>query len=338
MSTELIDTLLRNGEPAIRWKLCKNVLDESPNSAAMKELAKEVKASIKVRQLIEGFRKHPEMELCRKWQGIHWSLMTLADLGYPSGEEEVQPYLKASLHFFTRDHFFKEYEALEKSDVYKPKNKGRGIAVIQGRHRVCASYQGNALINILTLGNPDLDPSPLVDRLLHWQWPDGGWNCDSNPSASKSTFIHTLPTMKALKIFGERYSYQPAIEAAARAKEVFLKRKFFKRQSDDKVIREEFAKLHYPLYWHYDILGALKIFAQIGETSDPRCHEALDLLESKRLPHGGWPAEKKYYKVSEEVSLGHDFVNWGPSGKSRMNPWVTVDALHVLKAFGRLKL
>jgi hypothetical protein len=23
-------------------------------------------------------------------------------------------------------------------------------------------------------------------RLLHWQWPDGGWNCDNDPNGGKS--------------------------------------------------------------------------------------------------------------------------------------------------------
>jgi hypothetical protein len=103
------------------------------------------------------------------------------------------------------------------------------------------------------------------------------------------------------------------------------------------VIRQEFTKLHYPLYWHYDILGALKVFAEIGMTEDGGFEDALDLLESKRLSDGGWPAEDKYYtKVSRELAPGADYVNWGGTSKKHMNEWVTADALYVLKTFGRL--
>lgn len=101
---------------------------------------------------------------------------------------------------------------------------------------------------------------------------------------------------------------------------------------------KEFVSLHYPLYWHYDILHGLKILAEAGFIDDLRCRPALQLLADKQLPAGGWPAEKKYYKISEELALGNDFVDWGPTGKTRLNPWTTVDALYVFRAAGYLSL
>ena len=72
----------------------------------------------------------------------------------------------------------------------------------------------------------------------------------------------------------------------------------------------EFVKLHYPRYWHYDILGALKVFSEIELTGDERSEVALNLLEEKELSDGGWPAEGRYYKkVSDEYSLNADFVD-----------------------------
>jgi len=127
-----------------------------------------------------------------------------------------------------------------------------------------------------------------------------------------------------------------AREAVERAAEVFLTRKLYLRASNGKVIREEFTKLHYPLYWHYDILGALKVFAEIGMTDDVRFEPALDLLESKQLPDGGWPAEARYYKkVSPKFELGNDYVDWGGTSVKHANPWVTTDALYVLRSFAR---
>jgi hypothetical protein len=75
--------------------------------------------------------------------------------------------------------------------------------------------------------------------------------------------------------------------------------------------------------------------AEAGLIDDPRCSDALDLLESKRLPDGGWPAEKKYYRVTEKRGSGRTIINWGGTSKLRMNEWVTADALYVLKAAGR---
>jgi len=88
-------------------------------------------------------------------------------------------------------------------------------------------------------------------------------------------------------------------------------------------------------YWHYDILFGLKVLGEAGLIDDPRCTEALDLLESKRLEDGGFPAEGKYYKIVKEAQPGGSMVEWGGVSRKRMNPFVTVDGLYVLRAAGR---
>ena len=35
-------------------------------------------------------------------------------------------------------------------------------------------------------------------RLVEWQWPDGGWNCDRHPSASHSSFNESFAAIRAL--------------------------------------------------------------------------------------------------------------------------------------------
>jgi hypothetical protein len=214
----------------------------------------------------------------------------------------------------------------------------RGVPVLNGRHRRCASQQGNALLAVVRLDLVDDRAPRLVERLLHWQWPDGGWNCDRNPSADTSSFMETLPPMRALAAWSARTGDVEAGRAAARAAEVFLERRLFKRRSTGQVIHPEFTKLHYPLYWHYDLLAGLIAMAELGRIGDPRCADALDLLESKQLPDGGWPAEARYYRHSTTVALGNDDVDWGGTSTRRSNPWVTVDALAVLRAARRLAL
>ena len=122
----------------------------------------------------------------------------------------------------------------------------------------------------------------------------------------------------------------------ARTSEIFLKRHLFRRERGGQIIRPDFTKLCYPPYWHYDFLFGLKVMAEAAFIDDPRCEEALDLLESKRLPDGGWPAEKKYYRLPKKGRSGNSPVDWGGVSKRRMNAWVTVDALYVLKEAGRL--
>ena len=80
----------------------------------------------------------------------------------------------------------------------------------------------------------------------------------------------------------------------------------------------------------------LKVLAEAGFLNDPRCSEALDLLESKQLPDGGFPAEERYYRVDNKKLSGHSHVDWGGISKVHMNPFVSIDALTVLKQSGRL--
>jgi hypothetical protein len=228
--------------------------------------------------------------------------------------------------------FYEEFTVEKKSQVYRQE----GVPIMQGRHRRCASQQSNALFSVLTLGLADARAQDLVERLLHWQWPDGGWNCDRNPEASHSSFMESILPLRALALVARETGDRNAGQAARRAAEIFLKRRLFKRQRDGAVIRREFVELHYPRYWHYDVLHGLKVMAEANLIGDPRCQEALDLIESKRLPDGGWPAEKRYYRVGGKPGSGMELVDWGGASKRRANEWVTVDALHVLRASGRI--
>jgi hypothetical protein len=203
--------------------------------------------------------------------------------------------------------------------------------------RRCASQEGNALFYLLALGLADERTDELAARLVQWQWPDGGWNCDKNPEACNSSFMESLIPLRGLALHARVTGNQRSRVAAEQAANIFLKRHLFRRQTDRSVIHEDFVRLHYPCYWHYDILFGLKVMAEAGFIHDERCQEALDLLAAKRLPDGGFPAEKAYYRVTEKQGSGRSLVSWDGASKRHMNQFVTVDALYVLKAAGQLK-
>jgi hypothetical protein len=211
----------------------------------------------------------------------------------------------------------------------------RGIKTIAGRVRRCASQEGNALYSLLTLGLANDHTDELARRLVQWQWPDGGWNCDKNPEATNSSFMESLIPLRALALHARLTGNKRSKQAAEHAAEVFLKRELFKRQRDGRVIHEDFIRLHYPCYWHYDILFGLKVMAEAGWLDDARCQSALDLLESKRLADGDFPAESKYYQNNPNAKTGRSLVDWGGTSATRMNEFVTVEALYVLKVSGR---
>ncbi len=338
--TPVIDALLHSEEPSIRWKVMTRVVGEDPNSRKIKDLQEEIRESPRARALIAGRDRKTVREkyVYANWRGAHWTLSALAEIGYPAGDESLLPMRDQVLDNWLNSSFYMELES--KSSV--PKNRSaEGVPIIQGRYRRCGSQQGNALYSITRLGLGDKRSDGLVERLLHWQWPDGGWNCDRNPSAHISSFNESLLPMLGLAAHARRAKDDTARAAASKASEVFLLRRLYKRRTDGTVISPHWLRPKYPRYWHYDVLGGLVAMAEMGLIEDPRCADALDLLERRELPGGGWAALGRFYKVSRNLDFSTRFgsvslVDWGGAGNRRINEWVTADALYVLHAAGRV--
>ncbi len=252
-----------------------------------------------------------------KWRGAHWVLTTLAELGYPPGDDSLIPLREQVLAWLLSGAYERRWT---------PK-----------RHGLCrmhASQDANAVWYLLRLGLADERVDHLALRLLEAQWPDGGWNCDPRETAHVSSFEETLIPLRALALYEQHSGETAARVAAGRAAEVFLRRRLYKRLSDGQPIRERFLRFAFPRYWHYDLLFGLLVLAEIGLIHDQRCGDALDLLESKRLPDGGLPAEARYYRPAH-ASSNASLVDWGGASERRANPWVTADALAALSAAGR---
>lgn len=331
----LIQTLLGSESPSVRWKVRVGVLDEDPASRGIRRLQAEIRRSPLVQALLARRDRageiHTRHDPYDKWQGAHWVFAALADVGYPPGDESLAPLRDQVFALWLDDYYFNEFEAASRQQAYR----GHGVPVIRGRHRRCASQQGNALLSATRLGLDDADSERLVERLIHWQWPDGGWNCDKNPGADTSSFMETVLPMRALALYGRKTRNPPATRAAVKASEVFLSRHLFRRRSDSRVIAKSFTQLHYPLYWHYDVLGGLRAMADLDRIRDRRCDAAFDLLEKRELPGGGWAADARYFKPAKRLAHGADYVDWGPVSRTTANEWVTADALAVLHAAGR---
>ncbi len=320
MTEALIKQLLASQEPILRWKVETQILG-SPISVEENQMArKELANSPILQRLLCDRNENGEIPYhpYDKWFGAHWVLSILADLGYPQGDETLKPLVEQCYAWLLS----KEHQ--------------KYILTIAGRVRRCASQEGNCVYYSLALGIADDRTEELAARLLKWQWEDGGWNCDKRPEAAKSSFFETLIPTRGLAKYADITGDPNAKAAVRRAGEVFLKRQLFRRLSGGQAMDPNFLKLHYPCYWHYDLLFGLKVMAEAGLIEDPRCAEALNLLEGKQLPDGGYPAEASFYRVDDKKLSGHSRVDWGGTSKVHMNPFVTADALAVLIRAGRM--
>lgn len=325
MST-VVSKLLQSPEPSIRYAARVRILGGDPDSSEISELLSEIKHSDRVNKILS--KKDASGMLLpldnpyKKWDGAHWALTLLADLGYPKKDPDILPIIDQVCKHWLKPEF-------------------RENDTINGRFRRHASQQGNALYSLLSLTDESRMETArlLVELLLKWQWPDGGWNCDPNPQADDSSFTESLIPLRALALFGRQTGDKKVVDACEKAAEVFLCRHIYRRRSNNRIIKSDFTVLHYPCYWHYDILFALKVMAEMGIVADSRCDDALDLLESKRLPDGSWPLEAKYGRTLDEKDANRPsnstYLDWGEVDVKSGNEWVTSDALYVLRAAGR---
>ena len=92
-------------------------------------------------------------------------------------------------------------------------------------------------------------------------------------------------------------------------------------------IHPSFVTLHYPPFWHYDILQALVVLSRMGLARDPRAADALDLVEERR-PDGRWRAGGRWWRPPGSKGSNVEVVDWG----RRPERDVTLNALRVLHA------
>ncbi|RIK45939.1 MAG: hypothetical protein DCC57_16005 [Chloroflexi bacterium] len=322
MSTGVLTRLLASDEPTIRYRTRVALCGEDPAAPELRALQQAIAASPRVQTLLS--ERGPDGRIphhpYQKWSGAHWVLADLAELAYPPGDPALASLLDDEMGWLLSPAHLKK------------------VRILDGRARRCASQEGNAVLSAIRLGLYDARVDELVARLLKWQWPDGGWNCDKRPAAHHSSFMESLIPLRALVYYARLTGMAAAHQAAERAAGIFLKRQLFRRLRDGAVMNPDFTRLHYPCYWHYDILAGLKVMAEAGAIADPRCQAALDLLESKRLADGSFPAEASYYRVTTQRVSGRSLVSWGGTRKTQGNEFVTVDALTVLAAAGRLPI
>jgi hypothetical protein len=257
-----------------------------------------------------------------KFQGPHWTLVCLAQIDYPPGDRDLLP-LKHQVDDWLS------------GLAHRRPTRTMRQPVQADRVRHCASLEGNAIWSGLRLGLQDDRTAEWVDRLIALQWPDGGWNCDKRPEARASSFQETAIPARALHAWGTRFGDARACQAADRAAELLLSRRLVWRRRDGAVIRPDwgrpFDRIQYPIRF-YDVLYALELMREIDRLDDPRCADALTLLERKRLADGGFPLEERIGNTRTVVASRGTFADWGPAGTTHSNPMVTVAALGVLRS------
>lgn len=307
-----MEWLLRSTEPAIRGMARRDLLDEpEPPDLGRVLDGPLVRGLLADQQPDGGFGGPPY----NKWTGAHWRLVSLVELEVPPREPRAMAALDTVLDWLTA-----------RSRLTRVRTTRGGLPLSD------ASIEGNALAVTCRLGAADDERAQqLAEALLRWQWPDGGWNCDPRASGRRSSFHESLIPMWALAEYGRATGHGAAADASARAAELFLEHRIFRRGGSGNPIDRSWVALHYPPYWHYDVLQALLLLWRVGRIRDERTGDALDLLAERRLPDGRWRPGGSWWRPPGSPRAP-EAVDWGRNGPNEM---ITLNALRVLRAAGR---
>jgi hypothetical protein len=169
-----------------------------------------------------------------------------------------------------------------------------------------------------------VDVSPLVERLVGEQLPDGGWNCEVENGATVSSFGTTINVVEGLLLFERATGGSDDVRAARHRGEAYmLERRLFRRKSTGDVIDPAWLQFSFPHWYHYDVLRGLEHLRAAGaDPSDPRIAEAVQLVERRQDAEGRWPLDHVH---PGETPLTMD------EGEGRPSRWNTLRAMRVLR-------
>ena len=116
-----VATLLKSTEPSIRWKVRVAVLGDDVQSKGVRAMREEIRTSPRVQALLARRDSQGRINTRRgvydKWQGAHWILASLADLGYPEGDSTLFPVRDQVLDCWLNREFYVEFDATGKEDA-----------------------------------------------------------------------------------------------------------------------------------------------------------------------------------------------------------------------------
>lgn len=289
---------LLDGDPAIRWQAMRDLTGE-PDDVVAEERSR-VGVEGWGRALVDG--QAPGGWWVRAddegWMATTDALALLRIMGLEPASAQAQravARVKAHLRF----------ERL----ANRPYFDGETEPCINGAILAIGSYFGERCDGV-------------VDRLLGEQLADGGWNCDAPPS-TRSSFNTTIRLLEGLLEYERAYGLRaPITDARLKAHEYLLERRMFRRLTTGEIVDPAWTRFTFPTVWHYDILRGLEYLRDAGVEPDERMHEAVGIVEARRLQDRRWPMDRLHADrlgFSLEPEIG---------GASR---WNTLRAMRVLR-------
>lgn len=265
---------LLDSDPSIRWQVMRDLMDE-PDEVVAAERSRVAWGGWGARLLdLQAADGHwgAGPYVCPGWTSTTDTLMLLRELGLDPANDRARRAIG-----LVRDSVTTWGPEFDNAPFFE----GEVEPCINGRVLIAGAYFGEA-------------SDRLLDRLLHEQLEDGGWNCQAPPSRC-SSFHSTICVLEGLLEYEKAKGATAAVrEARLRGQDYLLERGMFKSLSSGKVIDRDWTMFSYPTRWHYDVLWGLDFLRRADVEPDQRVAEAIGLVEKKRQSDGRWPLENPH--------------------------------------------
>ncbi len=336
--------LLGSDCPSIRYWALRDLREKGENDPDVMEARRRISSwppiqGVLKEQHADGYWGEPEDVYWPKWKATVWPLILLAEMGIPGDT----PVVKRGCEYFLR--------VMDAQDRSWPPvfTEEQWLASYRSIWEPCVT--GNMARTLTVFGlSEDRRVREMYEWFVRTQLPDGGWNCESGPWQKEVFHSSFMSTVEPLWAFSELPSQKwpkGGKEAVERACEFMLMHRLYKSDKTGKVIEESWTKLHFPLFYFYDILHGLRVLTRLGYGRDGRTGDAVDLLMSKRLKDGKWPMEESFMRTPKRNLVKDPTTGeWSPVKGDEVtnvpgiysslglvgepNPWITLNALRVL--------
>jgi len=334
----VLDWLLEEREPPVRYFTLRDVLDCTDNDSVLRSAQRQISrsnivAKILLHQKPEGNWEDVDSPYLPKFKASYWQVMLLGLLGMDRKDERVR---RACTHIFR----FQNAEGGFSSNTERTARREYAWKIRRGmkipskkawfeRHLYegqLSCLTGNMVAALLRLGYGD---DRCVLRAIEWlikiQNKDGGWLCPYWSAHARDEHGCFYGTIGPLTAFSELPTHKrnPAIQVAIEhGAEFLLMHWLFKADHHGySVIRDSWLKFSFPPFYRYNILHGLDVLTSLGYTQDRRMSDAIEILLMKQSQNGTW--------ILESAPAGRMHTNLGVVGKP--SKWLTMTALRIFK-------
>ncbi len=274
MPDSVVEWLLEDDEPSIRWLTLTQLLDRPPDAPEVVAAKATIgtrgwAADILARQDPHGWWVSGEALYKPKYLSTNWMLLILSDLGLTRDDPRIERACQLWI------------ERLGKEDGAFGPDRDR-------KSHLCTV--GNTARALVRFGYTD---HPRVRSAFEWlaahRDKNGGWSCYGS-----GRNLDSWEPMSAFAVY-PRAEWTPEMEAAVRAGAEFFLERELHRQGDPYA---PWRRFHYPVHYYYDPLVGLDFMTALGYGGDPRLKYALSLLQKKRRRDGRWSLDAVHPDVT----------------------------------------